>query len=530
MKQNLPVTNVNKVLDNNDRLLSTTDLKGKVTYVNSAFIKTSEFSEDELIGLNHNTVRHPDMPPAAFESMWGAISTGKSWMGVVKNRCKSGDHYWVDAYVMPIQKDGVTTEYQSVRLKPDDGAVKRAETVYKKLLKGKKLPPKPLAKVSLKNKLIIANVLSSIPILSTLAVNTPDLFTLLAFPLSLTMIIISNTLLMKPFADVTKQAKKIYDNPLMSHIYTGREDEFGHIQLALKMQQSQIESVVGRLSDTTRVLSDISISSSSNSEQAHQGALAQHYELTQVASAMNSMAKKVQEVAANATKASDLTEAGVIEAKAGKQVVNTAINSINKLATDIQQASDVIKNLSEYSTNIGDILDVIKGIAEQTNLLALNAAIEAARAGEHGRGFAVVADEVRVLASRTQDSTLEIERVIAKLQAKVKQAVRVMDTSCKQADKSVHKAKKVDAALESVAKAINIVSELNQQIASSSEDQSVVAHKIDKSILNISDTANEASKGAQASVQSNDQMSESLQGLNNLITQFMSKDTLQTSQ
>lgn len=138
MKNNQPVTDHHQPIDSQQKLLSITDLKGSITYVNPDFLNISGFDEHELIGNNHNAVRHPDMPPIAFENMWHNISSGKPWMGIVKNRCKNGDHYWVDAYVMPIQQNGITTEYQSVRFKPCDNAVKRAEQHYKNLLNNKK--------------------------------------------------------------------------------------------------------------------------------------------------------------------------------------------------------------------------------------------------------------------------------------------------------------------------------------------------------------------------------------------------------
>ncbi|MCU7890481.1 MAG: PAS domain-containing protein [Candidatus Thiodiazotropha sp. (ex Ustalcina ferruginea)] len=138
MKNNQPVTNVNKDFQADANILSTTDLKGAITYVNPDFLKISGFTKEELIGKNHNVVRHPDMPPAAFENLWGDIKADKPWMGIVKNRCKNGDHYWVDAYVMPIQKNGTTIEYQSVRYKPDPDYVKRAEPLYNRLHEGKK--------------------------------------------------------------------------------------------------------------------------------------------------------------------------------------------------------------------------------------------------------------------------------------------------------------------------------------------------------------------------------------------------------
>ncbi len=137
MKKNLPVTEVEVTFSDRANILSTTDLKGAITYVNDDFIKISGFEEEELIGKNHNIVRHPDMPPAAFQMLWESLKKGKSWMGLVKNRCKNGDHYWVHAYATPIERNGAVAEYQSVRRKADKEHVHRAEWLYPQLMAGK---------------------------------------------------------------------------------------------------------------------------------------------------------------------------------------------------------------------------------------------------------------------------------------------------------------------------------------------------------------------------------------------------------
>ena len=523
MKKNSPITGNNIQLSDDDRIISTTDLKGKISYINPIFKDISGFSEEELIGENHNIVRHPEMPTAAFASLWKTVASGKAWMGLVKNRCKNGDHYWVDAYVMPIKKNGVTTEYQSVRLKADDSAISRAESQYKKLLEGEKPESNFFMKVSLRNKLMFMNILALLPLVIAYIFKVSEPVLLLAALATVLIIMLNTYLLTKPIERLTKQAKEIYDDSLMSYIYTGRADDFACIELALKVQDSKINSVVARLHDTTSILNNIASKSSESSEQAHQGALAQHGELAEVASAMVEMIEIVKDVAEHATKASGSTEASLSEAILGKDVVNEAIKSINGLAKEIQHASEVIENLSEHSVNIGDILGVIKGIAEQTNLLALNAAIEAARAGDHGRGFAVVASEVRQLASKTQESALEIEAVIEQLQVKIEQAVGVMGESRNQAENSVTNAEKVGDSLESITSSVSYVNELNQKIATASEAQSVAAHDIDQNIVNISDAADRVSKGAKKNLHSNDHMVKLIHSLDKLIFQFMKK-------
>lgn len=163
MKINLPVTNTEREVKASQNILSTTDLKGAITYVNPDFIAISGFDEDELIGRNHNVVRHPDMPPAAFDSLWTNMKAGQPWMGMVKNRCKNGDHYWVDAFVMPIRENGTAVEYQSVRFKAERSWVQRAETIYKRLREGKGFSVSPWCRVGLVSKLVVANLLALLP-------------------------------------------------------------------------------------------------------------------------------------------------------------------------------------------------------------------------------------------------------------------------------------------------------------------------------------------------------------------------------
>ena len=528
MKKESFLTGNNIDLEIGDSLLSTTNLKGHCTYVNSSFLNISGFNEEELVGKNHNIVRHPDMPPAAFKDLWKTIRSGKPWMGPVKNRCKNGDHYWVDAYVMPIKENGKTIEYQSVRFKPEKGVIKRAENMYQSLGKEKSKWQKWLPALTVKLKVLSANLLclafAAVPVLLEL----PYYVQLSAFFLAATSIMLANNTLLKPLSAINTAAKNIYSSPLMTEVYTGRTDEFGDILLALKMQQSQVDSIVGRLSDTTGVLSDIATRSSSSSELAFQGALSQHHELTEASKAMSKMVTTSTNVAEHASKASQSTQVTLSEADNGNKVVKVAIDSINELAIGIKEAAGVIEKLSNHSDNIGNILSIIKAVSNQTNLLALNAAIETARTGEHGRGFAFVADQVRTLASRTQESTLEIEAVVGQLQEKIGHAVTAMDNSCEKAEVSVQETMLAGEAFKKITAAVNAASELNQQITSVSKNQSAIAYTVDRNILNISDTAQDASNGAQNNVSACQSMVTTLQALNNLITQFVDVKMVKT--
>ncbi|MDD3518845.1 MAG: methyl-accepting chemotaxis protein, partial [Chromatiales bacterium] len=206
----------------------------------------------------------------------------------------------------------------------------------------------------------------------------------------------------------------------------------------------------------------------------------------QVATAMNEMAASAQEVAGNAQQAANGARQATSETESGRRVVEHAIESIDSLARGVEEAAGVIHSVKEDSNAITSILDVIRGIAEQTNLLALNAAIEAARAGEQGRGFAVVADEVRSLATRTQESTSEIQGMIEKLQKSADSAVRAMEEGKKQADESVREAARAGESLAAIAQAIQGINDMNTQIASAAEEQSAVSEEINRNIINIS--------------------------------------------
>ncbi len=523
MKINHPVTGVEREFSIDANILSTTDLKGAITYINPDFIDVSGFPEDELMHLNHNVVRHPDMPPAAFQNLWDTIKSGKPWMGIVKNRCKNGDHYWVDALVTPIERNGQVLEYQSVRYKPERAAVDRAEPLYKKLLDGKGAPRSLRGRIGLRNLLVLGNLLALTPALLFSLVPSLQTYVWAGGLLSAVLIVVTNSLLTRPLGEVMKRARGIFDNPLMSRIYTGRDDEFGQILLAMRMRRSQLNAVIGRLSDTTRILKETAGVTSEAAHQASEGVNTQRSEIEQVATAMTEMSATVQEVARNAALTAEQTAASQQESQQGQEVVEEVINAIHRLSDEISQSSTAIQELSSFSENIGNILAVIKGIAEQTNLLALNAAIEAARAGEQGRGFAVVADEVRTLASRTHDSTQEIEQMIENLQGGVKQVVGVMDRSQASSETCVEIAARAGETLRSLAQTINTISDMNTQVATASEEQSAVADDIQRSIVSISEVSDQTAIGANRSAEASEEILESILRLDGLVEQFMDK-------
>ncbi|MFK5950862.1 MAG: methyl-accepting chemotaxis protein [Methylococcales bacterium] len=310
------------------------------------------------------------------------------------------------------------------------------------------------------------------------------------------------------------------DGDLTARLHAEGKTEFAWVAASFNSFVKKIAKTVDNISETSEKLTTASNRLAQITQQTESGVERQLTETTQVASAMSEMTGAVLEVAKNATSASEAAGTADVEAATGKNIVSQAMDEINQLATEVDNAASVIHELENDSNSIGEVLSVIQGIAEQTNLLALNAAIEAARAGEQGRGFAVVADEVRTLASRTQNSTLEIQQTIERLQSRAKEAVSVMDKGKKQAISSVEQASSASASITTISERIDIISNMNNQIASAAEEQTAVAEEINRNIRNISEVANETSQGAKNTSEACDELLDLANQLRAAVGQF----------
>jgi len=298
------------------------------------------------------------------------------------------------------------------------------------------------------------------------------------------------------------------------------KNEIGDMSNSFNKMLDKFEALVQQINSSSSQLATASEELSSISQESTDHIMQQRSETDMIATAMNEMTATVQEVARSAESAAGAANSTNNEAQSGSEIVKNTAKTIAQLRTDVENASNVIHQLENDSDNIGTILDVIKNIAEQTNLLALNAAIEAARAGEQGRGFAVVADEVRTLASRTQESTLEIEEMITKLQTGAKNAVEVMDKGQNQAKAGESQAKEAAESLDAITLSIITINEMNTHIASASEEQSATVDEMNRNIINISQISDQTATGAQQTTQSANELATLANNLQHLITQF----------
>lgn len=523
MKKNLPITNNEVPYPDGEEIISTTSLKGIITSFNDTFQKISGFEADELLNKNHNVIRHPDMPPAAFDDLWKSMKSNHHWMGIIKNRVKNGDHYWVDGYVSPVIENGDVVGYESVRTKPTRERVERAERVYKRINNGQSaIDGNWFSRLNLHYRFLFAHILAIVMamIVSSAILQVASVELVLIATITIVIFFGLSVWAFSPLKKAAARAREEIDNPLMALIYTGRSDEIGQIQLTAEFLKGRLGTTLGRIRDSAVSIEQEADNSAQSVADIQSAIQQQAMRMGEVATAMTEMTASIQEVANNAAYAATKARETDELSKNGVSSASKAVSSLSDLGTAIGNISTVVAQLDKDTRNIGQIIDVITSIADQTNLLALNAAIEAARAGEHGRGFAVVAEEVRSLASKTQLSTQQIQDLIGELNGAVKQAVNVMEQSQQTSETSELHVKASITALETIAHEVSNINELNTQIATAVEQQSSVSEDINRNIVQVNETASQVSHGAEIADNAANSLSTQSHHMSDMIKRF----------
>lgn len=486
MRKNLPITNVERTFTSDVKLISTTDLKGRIKYCNQAFIDISGFDKEELIGAPHNLVRHPDMPSEAFEIMWQQLKQGKPWMGLVKNRCKNGDHYWVDAYVMPLTDNGKVIGYESVRSCPAREDVARAEKLYAKIRAGRM--PKA-----------VSDIYASIAVVvGATVVSTWMAWAQLDYAWMPTMIGLVGVACYgfygrnKLDQAMQRALSHSFSHPVAAYTYSDRNLSIASHEVAVRSQKMHLDTVLTRIESESNEVFQRSKVGLERTQSASQKIKQQENETQEVAAAMNQMTTTVGDVSKHVQITANKALESRKTANNGDQILEQTLAAVQSLSTLVEQVSQSVSALAKQSEDIAKVAVMIDQIAEQTNLLALNAAIEAARAGEHGRGFAVVADEVRQLAMRTQDSTQEIHDIIERLRTGAKDAEASAGKGQQGAAQGLEKMHDAQQALQSIVETVTAISDMSTQMAAAVEEQAQVAEEINQQLVRISDLAGES--------------------------------------
>lgn len=326
--------------------------------------------------------------------------------------------------------------------------------------------------------------------------------------------------IVKPIDEALKAAEQVADGDLTQVIRAEGSDEAARLLRAMARMQDKLRDTLQLIAGSATQLASAAEELNCVTDESARGLQQQNNEIEQAATAVTEMTSAVEEVARNAVSTSEASSEASRSAGDGRDLVLETVGAIERMSSDVQATATLVTRLASQSRDIGKVLDVIRGLADQTNLLALNAAIEAARAGEAGRGFAVVADEVRALAHRTQQSTSEIERMIASIQGGTEEAVTSMRTSTERAESTLNIARGAGLALDSIASAVSQINERNLVIASAAEEQAQVAREVDRNLVNINDLSVQSATGAhQTSVASAD-LSRLAVDLNGLVARF----------
>jgi methyl-accepting chemotaxis protein len=352
-----------------------------------------------------------------------------------------------------------------------------------------------------------------------------------AFNLVITLLVIATALTLlfawlltnsitQPIANALSAAEQIAEGNLTRPITVDGNDEAGRLLLAMSKMQEKLRDTLQRISGSATQLASAAEELNSVTDESARSLTRQNNEIEQAATAVNEMTSAVEEVARNAVSTSEASKNATTSAGDGRDLVQETVSAIERMSADVQSTATLIGDLANESRDIGKVLDVIRGLADQTNLLALNAAIEAARAGEAGRGFAVVADEVRALAHRTQQSTSEIERMIGSIQSGTEHAVDSMRNSTERAESTLNIARGAGMSLDTINSAIVEINERNLVIASAAEEQAQVAREVDRNLVNIRDLSVQSATGANQTSAASNELSRLAVDLNTMVGRF----------
>ena len=503
MRTNLPVTTVEYPITDQTLIVSRTDLKGRLSYFNDEFVAAAGFTEAELMGQPHNIIRHPDMPPEAFENLWDTLKAGKPWVGAVKNRRKNGDFYWVLATASPIRENGQVTGYTSIRTKLPADQRAEAEQVYaalrQKKAHGYKIDAGIVRRRSLPDHFALFNGTLNARLITLIAVQAMffvGVGVLAQFGPAANGIVLAASLLGAvlagligvqalraingPMRHLIGEMLNISEGKLDNRVFVARDDEIGRALRNLQTLQTlvrfdrqelkatELRSAAQRKADMIRLADGFEGAVGEIIETVSSAAT----ELEASAGTLTSTAVRANELSTMVAAASEEASTNVQSVASATEEMSSSVNEIsrqvqasarmaNEAVDQARTTNDRVGELSKAAARIGDVVELINTIAGQTNLLALNATIEAARAGEAGRGFAVVASEVKALAEQTAKATGEIGQQIAGIQAATQESVN---------------------AIREISGTIERLSEISSTIAAAVEEQGAATQEISRNV------------------------------------------------
>ncbi len=522
MRRNLPINDVEVFIGDRAPIVTKTNLEGKIIYANPEFIRVSGFSEQELLGQDHNIVRHPDMPPAAFADLWQTLKRGQTWQGLVKNRSKNGDYYWVKAHVSPLYETGRHVGYISVRTPPTTEEKRAAEVLYRAVNQGSSAIPATLPLRGKPSGLWIG--LALLPMFISLGSGTLLQNDQVALLVNFAAACFSSSALWL-------FARRLGENchTVQSHLACLNEGnfkltikpqgtkEFQHILSTLAMLRVNIQAVIYDVVSVSTHMAKAAHQAEEGADKLYDQNIKTQGNIGRIAAALEELAVSIQEISQTTRTGSAHAEHARVLADQGSIQMQASKNSMIEVISEVEKTNAAVLDLERISEDIGSVTNVIRGIADQTNLLALNAAIEAARAGEQGRGFAVVADEVRKLAEHTTSNTTGIQSSIDDLKMKITQIIAGSQfMSARVSDVGQHIEETAES-LQALRQASLEVEGVTAVIANALEQQSSASNEVAQSMEEINNAAEQSSH----SIEQNRAIACKLNNLNNDLNKLL---------
>ena len=536
MKVNTPVTSVEREFPAGKYIVSRTDLKGIITYADDTFVEVSGFSREELLGKNHNIVRHPDMPPAAFDWAWATLKADRPWRGRVKNRCKNGDFYWVDALIVPVLKDGKKIGYMSVRTKPSRTQIAEAEALYRKLNDGSATIPQTSrwARIPLRAKMSALVVGMILVQLLSVAVQglgpglgmaegvinqLVTLFSVAGISAGFGLLLLQRGMMLI-IGRFTGRLQNIAQGDLTDEIPLHRVDELGKLNDALVTMQTHLRAMMAEIFEQSTAVDSHIRSLSKEIDETRRATVAQSDAANSIAASVEEMVTSVDQIAEDAQQASQAVQISHGLLADATQRMQQSQEASNHVVHTVQDAGQTMDELFHSISAIERVSQVIREIADQTNLLALNAAIEAARAGESGRGFAVVADEVRKLAENSSKQTGEIATSIQRIQSSTQSALATMTVAGTQVETVNSTAETARNGLHAVTDQGEKIHHLADHIATSTRQQATAGNEIALRMEDIVSGIDQTSNTIQEVTVRSKQIQQATECLRDLIAYF----------